>query len=189
MRGVRLVGAYIFISFIKYNLHPCIFPTTLGKKLWVILFCAQCNKLPQMIFGADEIVLDCKAQVWGCFSLYGKDLSWREAVRRTSKRKTLAEIFCIEVDWRRYKRCQSDGRLAISYTVWQRTGGTYYISGPTRHKLTPEALDTNITTDHHTNCSRLIFIFRPWLWLISIFKTRFGRNSHACEPVPLKLPD
>src|SRR5271170_5087108 len=48
----RLVGAYIFVSFIKSNLHPCIFPTTLGKKPGVVLFCTQCNKLfptPQMI--------------------------------------------------------------------------------------------------------------------------------------------
>jgi hypothetical protein len=29
------------------------------------------------------------------------------------------------------------------------------ISGSTSRELTPEALDTNITTEYHTNCSRL----------------------------------
>jgi len=47
-----LVEAYVFIPFIKSNLHPCIFPAPLGKKLGVVLFGTQRNKLfpiPQMI--------------------------------------------------------------------------------------------------------------------------------------------
>jgi hypothetical protein len=99
---------------------------------------------------------------WTPISVSGR--TWPERERRVKKSLQNTAYHRI---WGKAR--QSNGCVAILRTKLLETGSAHSvtvvilsdnaqeapISGPTRRKLTPKALDTNITIEYHTNCSHL----------------------------------